>query len=637
MSSIGQSIRNNFPLWSKIRRDDSSVGAIIFEGIGSEIESLRTSILSGEEQTKVFSPNPVYEPGNLFIFSLSESLDFNLFKDSNREYNSLVSTGIKNGEEYSLTNVFSYSELTKSFASRIETSLFSDDEDYLIETILKKTTEDSYLKRESNASYFFNKKAKRLYLNIFDSENYEISTYNRSMYEKRYVILRGTDIFGKRIEETINITKDGFYKSRNLFRTLEPLEKNIVKSISGGGSVECYGFDGTVEVLKYPLQVARKSYPFKLLVKKVDDLNHKNSLEENIAEFEITDNTYFNGSVLNYIFRTYEFSEEYVNKRTGLEKSYFEQVLVQQQLLDSSFLEINVQDFCFDYLRNKLVVIDSNSNLYWYDVNVSKFETQTISRTKKTNITLESEKQQVIMGETLPIFASLERAKGNVSEVIIAKQKPSIRNRVIDGGGNIITNFNFEYLQEDFSWSETKYFFSGKDIDDIYLNFEGKTIEVLFDEYGQHDFYVISFASNFNKEESLSNFKNGVITESEFKNHLNSFLKDENQETVLIDTYSINCEAIIPEASYETNILAKLDELGENSEEYLLGVFFEGHENNLYVIATNETKTFVFKIIEYKDYILFNYEDGEGAVLEEYDSIKLTINNSYEEEVVYNG
>ena len=79
MSSIGQSIRNNFPLWSKIRRDDSSVGAIIFEGIGSEIESLRTSILSGEEQTKVFSPNPVYEPGNLFIFSFCSNIILTMF------------------------------------------------------------------------------------------------------------------------------------------------------------------------------------------------------------------------------------------------------------------------------------------------------------------------------------------------------------------------------------------------------------------------------------------------------------------------------------------------------------------------------------------------------------------------------
>ena len=637
MSFIGQSIRNNFPLWSKIRRDDSSTGAIIFEGIGSEIESLRTSLLSSQEQSKVFSPNPVYEPGSMYVFSLNESLDFNLYKDSNRTYGSLVATGIKDEVEYPLTNVFSYSELAKSFASRIEASLFCDDEDYLIETILKETTEDPYLRRESNSIHYFNKIPKRLYLNIFDSEDYEISTYNRSMYNKRYVVLRGTDIFGKRIEETISITKDGFYKSKNLFRTLEPLEGDALKSISGGGSIECYGFDGTVEVMKYPLQIQRKSYPFKLLVKKVDDLNYKDSLEENIGEFEISDNPYLNGTVLNYIFRTYEFSEEYVNKRTGLEKSYFEQIVLQQQLLDDSSLEITAQDFCFDYSRDKVVVIDQNAKLYWYRVDATKFESQAINRTKKSNITLESEKQQVLIGETLPIFASLERAKGNVSEVIIAKQKPSIRNRVIDANGEVITNFNFEYLQEDFSWSEEKYFFSGEDSDDIYLNFEGKTIEVLFDEYGQHDFYVISFASNFNREESLTNFKNGDISETEFKNQLNSFLKDENQETVLIDTYSVICEATLPDISYETDILTQIEAAGENSEEFSLGVFFEGHENTLYISATNELKTFIFKVKEYKDYILFDYEDGRGALLEEYDSVKLTINNSYEEEVVYNG
>lgn len=637
MSFISQSIRNNFPLWSKIRRDDSSTGAIIFEGIGREIESLRTSLLASYEQSKVFSPNPVYEPGNIYIFSLNESLEFNLFKDSNEIYKSLVATGIKDGIEYPLTNMFSYSELAKSFASRIQATIFSQDEDYLIETLLKEEKENSYLRRENNNIHYFNKIPKRLYLNIFDSEDYETSTYNRSMYDKRYVTLRGTDIFGKKIEETINITKDGFYKTKNLFRTLEPLEANALEAISGGGSIECYGFDGTVEVMKYPLQIQRKSYPFKLLVKKTDDLNYKNSLEENIGEFEISENSYFNGSVLNYIFRTYKFSEEYVNKRTDLEKSFFEQIILQQQLLDESSVEITAQDFCFDYSRDKVVVIDENAKLYFYSVEATRFETQAINRTKKSNITLESEKQQVLIGETLPIFASLERAKGNVSEVIIAKQKPSIRNRVINEAGDVILNFNFEYLQEDFSWSEEKYFFSGKDVDDIYLNFEGKTIEVLFNEYGQHDFYVISFASNFNKEESLTKFKNGDISEVDFKNQLNSFLKDENQETVLIDTYSVICEATLPEITYETDILSQIEAAGENFSEFSLGVFFEGHENILYISATNELKTFIFKIKEYKDYILFDYEDGKGALLEEYDSVRLTINDSYEEEVVYNG
>lgn len=630
MSSIGQSIRNNFPLWSKIRRDDSSIGAIMLDSIGSELEDLRVDILKREYQQLVFAPNPVCEPGNLYVFSLSESPLFNRFLDENRVYESLVAEATVNNSTINLINTFSYDNLVRGIPTRIEVLLKSQ-KDYLIETV-EKLDDNTIQRRDSSIEVALNSEPKRLYLNIFDSTNYETPGYDRSLYDRKYVTIRGTDIFGKRIEETIRFVRDGLYKTSEIFRTIEPLELDSGMNIKGGSSIECYGFDGTVEILRYPLQVDKKHYEFKLLTKKVDEINHKGSLEETTAELRVE-----GSNRLQYIFNVYAASEEYLNNRTDVEKEYYEQVFLEQDLLNIFSEEIVVQDFCFDTVRNNLTVIDSNAKLYHYELKKSSFRRPSIERTKKSNITLESEKQQVVLGETLPIFASLERAKGNVSEVIIAKQTPSVNNAILDANGNPITDFNFEYLQEDYTWSKEKHFFSGKDNEDIYLNFEGKTIQVDFNEYGQHDFYIISFASQFNKEHSLTDFINGDIDETTFKKHLNKYLEDEFQETVLIDTYSVMCEANRALAEYDTGILDELTAIGEEASEYSLGAFYEGPENKLFIIASNESNTFLYEVKEYKDYIIFDYDSGEGAVLEEYDSIKVTLNNSFEEVVTYNG
>jgi hypothetical protein len=631
MSFVGQSIRNNFPLWSKIRRDDSSVGAIIFDNLGQILEEARFDLFKKDYQANSFSLNPVCEPENMFVFSLSESNEFNLYQDLNRAYEFLIATGIKDNIEYELENLFSYSELALALPTRITLKDYSN-KSYSLVTI-EKNEDSSVQHRFVENTFYLNDEPRRLYINIFDSTNYEISTYDENLYDKRYITIRGTDLFGKRIEETININRDGFYKTSNIFRTIEKLEEDILMNISGGEAIECYGFDGEVEILRFPLQVENKKYEQLLLVKKVDEINSGSSLEENIAEFRLSGT-----NTLQYIFNVYRNAEEYLNKRNEPLKEYFEQVLLEQNLLDANEEEIEIQDFAFDYARNRLLCIDSLGVLHWYKLERNMFSRPIIERTKKSNITFESEKQQVVLGETLPMFVSLERAKGNVEKVLIAKQKPSFQNRiVIDENDEVVNNFNFEYLQEDLSWSEERYFFSGRDVDDIYLNFEGKTIESTFNEYGQHDFYIFSFANQFNKENSLSNFINGDIEETEFKKHLFSFIRNEFQEIVLIDTYSVFCEYNTSLKDLETGILTKLEDNNENPEEFSLGVFYEGHANDIFIIASNEETTYTYKVEEFKDYILYNYDLGEGATIQEYDSIKINLNGAFEEEVFYNG
>ena len=636
MSFLGQSIRNNFPLWSKIRKDDSSIGAITFDVFGEHFEEIRVEILRRSEQEQVMRGKSVFEPGFLYTFYLNESLEFSLYQDENREFKSLSATATKGAEEYELRSLFSYSDLCKSYPTRYEVELVTEEDHYLLTTVEKSNVDFA---REKTEEFFFEKYPGRIYINVFDSEEYEISTYNENMSDNKYVVLRGKNIFNKRVEEKITIENDLFYESKNIFKSLENLEEDSEKNIAGGSSISCYGFDGTVEILKYPLQPQKKVFPFKILIKKNDDLNYKESLEENIGYFSLKNNEESESTYtkLQYIFHSYEFAKDYLNARTNVGKDFFEQILLEQNILNENLEEVFVEDFTFDYLRNKLVTIDASGKVSWYEVKPNHFFRPEIERTKRTNITFESEKQRVSLNETLQMYFSLERAKGTISQVLIARKSPSQKREVVDANQELIRDFNFDYLQEDLTWSRDKNFFRGRDDDDVYLAFEGKTVESTFEEYGQYDFYIFSFASNFEKTGALQSFINGDITETEFKGILNAALEDEYQESILIDTYSVICESLIPEITIETELNSLLVANGEEPENFSFGIFFDNPENDLFVLAASDSKSYLYKIKQYRDYIIFDYGSGSGAVLEEYDSVNLNINQEFEEEINYNG
>ena len=53
MSFSNQNIKNNFPLWSKIRKDESSIGSIVIDPIG---ENLALQRINSRRQTTQMSP-----------------------------------------------------------------------------------------------------------------------------------------------------------------------------------------------------------------------------------------------------------------------------------------------------------------------------------------------------------------------------------------------------------------------------------------------------------------------------------------------------------------------------------------------------------------------------------------------------
>ena len=70
MSFLGKSITNRFPEWSKIKKDESSIGSIIFDIIGERIEESRKTGLNYEEQKRVLEDFPLLTYSNSYKITL---------------------------------------------------------------------------------------------------------------------------------------------------------------------------------------------------------------------------------------------------------------------------------------------------------------------------------------------------------------------------------------------------------------------------------------------------------------------------------------------------------------------------------------------------------------------------------------
>ena len=70
MSFLGKSITNRFPEWSKIKKDESSAGSIIFDIIGERLEESRKTGLNYEEQKKVLEDFPLLTYPNSYKITL---------------------------------------------------------------------------------------------------------------------------------------------------------------------------------------------------------------------------------------------------------------------------------------------------------------------------------------------------------------------------------------------------------------------------------------------------------------------------------------------------------------------------------------------------------------------------------------
>ena len=617
MSFVGQILRNRFPLWSTIRKDDSSVGAIVFDAIGRVFESSRFVLFRQLKQIEALSNKRIYEPANFYLAELETSQGFLNYRLDNPELFAIQIIADNEGEEVPLVEAQSYDELCRVFPSRFDLIKQDNEEDYLVAVV-----ED---KRFDETVYNLHKNPSKLFINIEASTNYFSDATVENFYERRFVTLRGRDNFYRKIEEEIPLSNDGIFETRNIFKRLEPLERDVERNISGGPSIECYGFDGVVEILREPVKIKRRSQEDLLLVKKTDEFNFNESLIDSVLRAEVEYDEVENATYLSFYNYVYEAGEKYILKDTEVEPSTFEQLFLKQQLLTTNLDDIVVEDFCFDEVRNKIVTIDNAGILRWFNIEPTPFRIQNFPRTKQISIGIDCEKQRFVKGETARLHFTLDNAISDIHKVLIGRQKPS------DTEIEDETSFQMQWLQDDLTWGQSFHFFSGRDDVDLYSRFNNLSAETVLDEYGQHDFYVFTFASIYNQYIDYDNVEDGLTSEDAFKKSILKHIKEPNQSEIFIDRYSLMCETSEEIFVVETEVLTKASVAAMNQQDLFLSIWFDGVSSDLYILASDNTDTCRYKVDFKYDYYLFDYTSGIAGLLENYTSLNLLINNEYEE------
>lgn len=600
MSFMGRSIRNRYPLWSTVRRDDSSVGARLIDTIGESIEEIRVSGMRMQEQLKVLEGKPIAEPSNLWSFNLGELDSYASYVQENKDYKNVSLIGSLGETDIRLKQSNSYEELCLTYSTRSEIELVETRDSFTLINIEKD-------QKTINQSWNFKNKIYKIYFDIKNSDYYfDPRTKERFNYNY-FITVRGVNIADFPIEETIYIKDDGLYETKNFFKEIKALKREPKYNIIGGKSIEREGFDGEIKVAIKPYNVFAKEYMYSLFVEKSNRVGVRNSLIENNGFFELRieeEITY-----LDYIYRYFDTGDKYRISDVENPES-FQDILFSQALLGSSGEQLSIVDYCFDTVRNKLVTIDKSGVIRFYKIGKSAFNTALLKRTKAIDFSLESVSQQVALYENAKIYGILERPKGPVVKYCILKEK----------------NGEFLCLQDDMNtWGSNIYLFKGRDRLDKFENADSFEFNYTFDSFGQTNFYIVSFV-NETDNEILKKIEDQDIFElKDFVNKINAYTVAEDQYEIYVNSYGMMCEFSLPEHSIETNFTGDT-----------FGIFYEGVENSLYLMKFLENSEELYKIKEYKDYFIFDYESGEAVTLEKYDSVEIKVNNgAITEEVTY--
>lgn len=588
MSYLSQSIRNRFPSWSAIRREDSSNGAKIIDVFADALENLRNDYKKLYKQEPGLYCSPTYEPGHVFYTSLENQENF---VDYYRENEDLESVFITANENIELNIYKTYEELILALPDRIDVNFLKNKECLILET------ED----KEIENIFSLDKDGENIYIDLNYVTNFTTSISKPYFNNKTSIILRGKNSLFDDIEETIIIKNTGMYKSKNRFTSLERVEKQ--SNISGGNAISIIGLEGPIRFFTSPKKIFGKEIDDKILINKYNRLKDRNGLDENYLFIELREEE--NNFYLDYIYRYYESGIDYKKKESTEGIEHFEDLLFSQIILDQTGNQIKVEDFWWDKVKQKIIIIDAEGILYYYNLNKHFFIEPRLNRSKNITFIFEVVNQQVALNETSEVFVFLERPKGPIYNYCIVLEKPNDQSNKYE---------NFLFLNENKEFQNEITFFKAKDHLDVFENVDSFKFDITYDEIGQYNFYIISFRI---KEDLHYEFENNNLTKNEFFAQVENRIKDNYEINIHLNRLSVYCEYLKPERSFDTNLLK-----GNYS------LYKEGPENNLYCIKTENNIDSIYVIDEYIDGFLFNYSTGELAVINEYESLSININSS---------
>jgi hypothetical protein len=654
-SFFGQFYRNRFPRYSRIRNDDNSVGAKIFDIVGSEMHAPLKHALKSRKEKEVLLNNPITLPDFFYYVLLDSNSFYNDVKDNHfRNYMfSLGTNNLRNTIKIKTktilakkdNNVIACSVLSSfDLLFSLPPTRVSLSEEYIIDqnnALILSTTD-----KEKSLNYFFNYSGEYVYLTVhkdykvngvdkkifYYSEDNPYSKYNGELS----ITLRGYDEFMNRVEEKIYIGLKSHYKSKTKFLYLKDLKQDNTIDSFGGFAFETNGFESLVELYRQPCyEQIEELYETGLLVNKDYFLNGSNDRFFADAFFDIKQN------VFSYYF--YVFSGAVIYKYNEFPKEYTRRVFYQQDL--NIPVNHNIISYDIDLTRDLLVTLTDKGLLSFFPIERNQFKHPEINRTKYVSLEFENTIQRTRKLNEVVNLQLFDRHFTKRNDcILIFRRRPSYKNILGEA------NLKFEFLNLDNEWVETPYIFKRKQIlnyniplDHLIENRLSSdiTIPVLFDEAGQYDFYVMNYdISNSAAYEMESKYlKESVYTPQKLKKFFESELvKQEKAENENELFFELNYHSVYVESNsaYKTfQLLDSENEFLNSFQNKKISIKFKNVDNSLFFYVNNDTENSVniYTVFLHFDYILFDQKSYQSTLVtfEDYDSISVafdTINNN---------
>lgn len=490
----GEFIKEKFPERSRIRKDSSSTGAKLFDGLGSFIErqyrsrmlqekhsprycsSLGTSVLSRLHETEV---------GNTSIYQQEvsgfqvESAEITLQNDS-------VIGCVKSLDELYNTHPESY-EYVK-FSSKKTSIIEISDKNYIKEI-----------------SYIFEEE-KELFINVQTIT----STYKN--IEKCYIKLCGKNIHGMPVEESIDIKGEGLYKTKNKFYSLEKIEKD--KNITGGLPINIYGLKTfKLEILTCSTQSfvdgtdyrdESKSIKKKRIIldnylsKSPNRKNIPNGFSDNSLVLELVN--YEDEEALRYESYFYYIHRHYQNPAKAfsegnieVEKEIFETV-IGFTLLDEYLVDIE-----YSYDTNDIIGCTKEGVVHYYDIGLPVIPENSIKRTGEVKLEIAFEDSYYLPNEEMVGRLITTNLDLPIYSFILGK---------IEGSSITFLNEDRTAFEEDIT-----IFDALQEVEDLQDSISSIRFDITGAErfFGTMEFFTVCFQSNTTNASAINKYNLSVV------------------------------------------------------------------------------------------------------------------------------
>lgn len=473
MSLRTQRLANAFPLWSKARRDSSSLAQKTLSTFAESLEE--ASITNVRIANEFHLLKPYLGVGAIYSILLDED-DFFQTESSTLGASTFVYpdvVGTIGVTDYTLERSTEIVGFLNALPDRIA---------------LKDTRAYSSLNCWSSSSpYTFTSPpwAERLCVVVSSSTFYSrLSRYSDREYSGKHVVqLIGKDENDIPIREYVTITDDGIYYSKNLFKTLE--------------DVFYEGFDGTISIKWFPKQNTFETDIYRVIV--FEDFEDALALS-----IENTDSKGY------LIYQGDRFKQGQEYRRGDSDILDNTEKLAEIALLDSSSTAIQAIDFTLDLQSARLYVLDANNHVHIYEHDLPAFKTSayTMSETAVSYVELLPNRSRAKFNQTEYVYTSFARTREKINAIQIKRIAP-------DG--------TIRYLQSDkVTWSSGAAWIESvnKEIIDPIRSWDDFRFSTQYNQYGQWEYSCTTKSLSGEKVSTTSVLVGSLVAKKSFSTGL---------------------------------------------------------------------------------------------------------------------